>query len=156
MKKIFLFILFATSLMISCKPAEEKAQEQAAIDDQSILDYAKENNLTLESHESGLYYIVEKEGTGTSHPSINSTVTIHYRGTLLNGLEFDSSYDGNGPRTFALGNLIEGWQIGIPLMVRNEKRKFFIPSRLGYGSREQGDIPSNSVLIFDIELKGFQ
>jgi len=141
-------------MIVSCKSAEEKAKEQVEIDDKLILEYAKDNNLTLEAHESGIYYMVEKEGTGTKHPSSNATVTIHYRGTLLNGTEFDSSLDGE-PRVFALRSLIEGWQIAIPLMVRNEKTKFFIPSRLGYGSRETSSIPKNSVLIFDIELKAF-
>ncbi len=141
--------------MVSCKSAEEKAKEQIEIDDKLILEYAKDNNLTLEAHESGIYYIIEKQGTGTKHPSANATVTIHYRGTLLNGTEFDSSLSGE-PRQFALQSLIEGWQIAIPLMVRNEKTKFFIPSRLGYGGRETGSIPKNSVLIFDIELKAFK
>ncbi len=155
MKNILLLVLLASCTLISCKSAEEKAKEQAEIDDKLILDYAKENNLTLEAHSSGLYFMIEKEGTGTSHPNLNSKVTIHYRGTLLDGSEFDSSLGGD-PRTFALRNLIEGWQIGIPLMVRNEKRKLIIPSRLGYGSRETDKIPSYSVLVFDIELQGFQ
>jgi len=148
--KYFLFLLTALTLTtMSCKK-----ESQAEIDDKKILDYAKENNLDLESHESGIYYIVEKEGTGTAHPNYNSQVVAHYKGTFLDDQIFDSSI-GGAPLSFKLSNVIEGWQIAIPLMKKGEKTKFFIPSKLAYGERGQGSIPANTVLIFDIELISF-
>ena len=92
----------------------------------------------------------------------HQTVTIHYRGTLANGAEFDSSYKNGSPATFGLDNLIKGWQEGIPGMKVGGKRRLIVPPDLGYGGREikgpngQVLIPANSMLIFEIELFGVQ
>ena len=118
------------------------------------MEYADKNNLDLESHESGIYYIVEKEGTGTAHPNFNSQIIAHYKGTFLDDQVFDSSI-GGAPLSFQLNQVIEGWQIAIPLMKKGEKTKFFIPSKLAYGERGSGSVPANTVLIFDIELIDF-
>ncbi len=131
----------------------KKDKDYDAIDRQLILDYLAENNLTAEEHESGLFYIHTTEGTG-GHPTANSTITIRYKGYLLDGTVFDQTGD-NQSVTFALPNLIEGWQIGIPLMKRGGTSKLLIPSNLGYGARETGNIPAHSVLIFDITLLDF-
>ncbi len=148
--KYFLFLLTALTLTtISCKK-----ESQSEIDEKKILEYAENNNLDLESHESGIYYIVEKEGTGTAHPNFNSQIIAHYKGSLLNGQVFDSSI-GGAPLSFKLTQVIKGWQIAIPLMKKGEKTKFFIPSNLAYGESGSGSIPANSVLIFDIELIDF-
>lgn len=103
---------------------------------------------------SGLQYEVLKEGTG-KHPTDKDSVTVHYKGTLLNGETFDSSYDRGQPVTFPLGNVIPGWTEGVQLMTVGSKYKFYIPSALGYGERGAGvKIGPNSVLTFEVELLG--
>jgi FKBP-type peptidyl-prolyl cis-trans isomerase len=101
---------------------------------------------------SGLQYLVLKPGTGPK-PKKNAEVTVHYKGTLLNGKQFDSSYDRGEPLTFPLSNVIPGWVEGVQLMQEGSKYRFFIPCKLGYGPQGAGqDIPPYSVLIFEIEL----
>ena len=100
----------------------------------------------------GLQYKVLKEGTGKK-PLADSTVLVHYRGTLLNGKEFDSSYGRGEPLEIDLNRVIKGWQIALPMMPTGSKWKLFIPSPLGYGPSAAGpDIGPNSTLIFEIEL----
>ena len=105
---------------------------------------------------SGLQYIVLKEGSGTM-PKIDDTVKVNYRGTLLDGTEFDSSYTRGQPVTFPLNGVIEGWSEGLRLMKVGGKSRFFIPSELGYGERGAGaQIGPNSVLTFEVELLGIE
>jgi len=100
---------------------------------------------------SGLQYKILKEGTG-KRPLATSTVDVHYRGTLLDGTEFDSSYKRNKSISFALNQVIKGWTEGVQLMKEGAKYKFFIPSELAYGSGGGGSIPPNATLIFEVEL----
>lgn len=101
---------------------------------------------------SGLQYIVVREGSG-EHPKATDSVTAHYRGTLINGKQFDSSYDRNEPLVLPLNRVIAGWTEGIQLMQPGSKYKFFIPYNLAYGERGAGqDIPPYSTLIFEVEL----
>ena len=102
---------------------------------------------------SGLQYKVVTEGTGKA-PHATDKVTVNYRGTLLDGTEFDSSYKRGEPATFGLNQVIKGWTEGIPLMKEGSKWTFFIPSELAYGDRGTpgGPIGPNAVLIFDVEL----
>lgn len=102
----------------------------------------------------GIQYLVLNQAEGAK-PTTNDEVTVHYKGTLLNGKQFDSSYDRNEPLKLSLGQVIKGWQIGIPLMSKGAKYKFFIPSRLAYGERATGEIPANSTLVFEVELLDF-
>jgi FKBP-type peptidyl-prolyl cis-trans isomerase len=101
---------------------------------------------------SGLQYIVITEGTGKS-PKATDVVLVHYRGTLLDGTEFDSSYKRNQPISFPLNQVIPGWTEGVQLMKEGAKYKFFIPSNLAYGPRGAGGvIGPDETLIFEVEL----
>ena len=100
---------------------------------------------------SGLQYEVITEGKG-SKPTAADTVTVHYRGTLINGTEFDNSYKRGEPISFPLGNVIPGWTEGLQLMATGSKYKLYIPSQLGYGMNGSGPIPGGSALIFEVEL----
>ncbi len=101
---------------------------------------------------SGLQYIVLKEGTGAS-PKATNTVKAHYKGTLIDGTPFDSSYDRGQPASFGLSMVIPGWTEGVPLMKVGGKSKFFIPFELAYGPNgREPKIPPYSALIFEIEL----
>ena len=101
--------------------------------------------------ESGLQYKVNKEGTGKK-PDINSTITCHYTGTLIDGTKFDSSYDRNQPLTMPLNQLIKGWGEGLQLMKEGGNYTFYIPNELAYGQQQAGIIPPGAVIIFDVEL----
>src|SRR6266403_1772594 len=101
---------------------------------------------------SGLQYKVLKEGSGES-PKETDTVVTNYRGTLLDGTEFDSSYKRNEPATFPVNRVIKGWTEALLMMKPGSKYQLFIPSALGYGERGVGkDIGPNSTLIFEVEL----
>ena len=101
---------------------------------------------------SGLQYKVEKEGTG-AQPKATDMVTVNYRGTLIDGTEFDSSYKRGQPATFPVNGVIKGWTEALQLMKKGAKYQLFIPSNLAYGERAMGpDIGSNSTLIFEVEL----
>lgn len=100
---------------------------------------------------SGLQYKVIKKGTG-AHPKATDTVRVHYKGVLINGTEFDSSYKRNAPAEFPLNRVISGWTEGLQIMEEGATYKFFIPSALAYGNRSLPGIPANSTLIFDVEL----
>ena len=101
---------------------------------------------------SGLQYKVITEGHGKS-PKATDTVLVHYRGTTIDGVEFDSSYKRNEPISFPLNGVISGWTEGVQLMKEGGKVQLFIPSNLAYGSQGAGGvIAPDSTLIFDIEL----
>jgi FKBP-type peptidyl-prolyl cis-trans isomerase len=102
---------------------------------------------------SGLQYIVAKEGTGPI-PKASDTVTTHYRGTLIDGTEFDSSYKRGEPTSFPVNGVIPGWSEALQLMKVGSKYQLFIPSELAYQERgtPDGAIPPNSTLIFEVEL----
>jgi len=109
----------------------------------------KEGVVTLES---GLQYKVINKGTGPS-PKASDKVTTHYRGTLIDGTEFDSSYSRNKPSSFPVNGVIAGWTEALQLMHVGDKWQLFIPSNLAYGKRAVGNIiKANSTLIFEIEL----
>ncbi len=102
--------------------------------------------------DTGLQYMVLEEGDGP-RPAATDRVTVHYRGTLLDGTEFDSSYARGEPATFPLNGVIAGWTEGLQLMPVGSKYRFFIPSELAYGERGAGGrIGPNATLIFDVEL----
>ena len=116
--------------------------------------YLADNGLEAEKTASGLHFIIEEPGTGDNFPELSSEVTVHYHGTLENGLVFDST-QGIEPRTFSLTRVIVGWQEGIPLFKKGGKGKLIIPPSLAYGETGTPGIPSNAILIFDVELVDF-
>jgi peptidylprolyl isomerase len=102
---------------------------------------------------SGIAWTVLKPGTGTEHPTPTSRVLVHYTGWTMDGKEFDSSVRKNQPLDYPLNRLIPGWVEGVQLMVKGEKRKFWIPGKLAYdgmAGRPQG------TLVFEIELLDFK
>lgn len=123
-------------------------EEQLATDIEIIEDYLKENNLTAQSTETGLRYVVDEAGIG-AHPQMGDSVSVKYAGALMDGTEFDS-----GVYTFPIGGqVIRGWNEGIPLLKEGEKGTLYIPSSLGYGPRGSAPvIPPNAVLKFEVEL----
>jgi FKBP-type peptidyl-prolyl cis-trans isomerase len=105
---------------------------------------------------SGLQYKVITPGTGPS-PKATSQVTVHYKGTLLDGKQFDSSYDRGQPATFALNQVIPGWTEGVQLMNTGAKYQFWIPGDLAYGPQgSPPTIPPNATLVFEVELISFK
>jgi FKBP-type peptidyl-prolyl cis-trans isomerase len=106
----------------------------------------------VKTTDSGLQYKVITAGEGKT-PQKSDKVTVHYRGTLIDGSEFDSSYSRNKPATFGVGQVIPGWTEALQLMKEGDKWEIYLPSKLGYGERGAGaKIPPNSTLIFEVEL----
>ncbi len=102
--------------------------------------------------EKGLQYRVVKAAAGGPKPLPGSIVTVHYDGTFTDGRKFDSSYDRQEPATFQLENVIEGWQIGVPMMREGETWEFAIPAAIAYGPEDRGPIPGGSTLLFRVRL----
>ena len=156
MKNVILLSMLSIGLLLSvgCSKDADKIFEEQQVE---IEDYLNEKGWFADATmlPSGIWYIIDDEGTGTDHPNSLSTVTVHYEGRLLDGTKFDSSYDRAAPSTFSLQNVIGGWQIGIPLFKKEGKGKLIIPSKYGYGAAGSGTIPGNAVLVFDIELIDF-
>lgn len=102
---------------------------------------------------SGLLYKVLKKGDGTHHPTKNSPCECHYKGTLIDGSEFDSSYRRSAPTTFKPSQVIAGWTEALQLMVEGDHWELYIPSELAYGKRGAGGkIPGDAALVFTLEL----
>lgn len=123
-------------------------------------DFLNANSKHHEIHttSSGLQYQVLQPAKPRDQfmlPKPDSTICVHYKGTLLDGTVFDSNEAQGKPVDFKLNHVIPGWQEGIKLMQIGEKTRFFIPSHLGYGDKKIGKIPPASTLIFDIKLVDF-
>jgi len=144
---IFILVVFVVQRTISQKKAGQENIQLGA-------DFLEKNSTAegVKTTASGLQYKVLRAGSGSVHPKASDKVTVHYHGTLINGTVFDSSVDRGQPIAFGLNQVIKGWTEGLQLMVAGEKTRLFIPSELAYGSRSAGQIPPNSVLIFDVEL----
>jgi FKBP-type peptidyl-prolyl cis-trans isomerase FkpA len=132
-------------LLISCK----KPVDYNQIDEDLIQQYITDNSLDAQPTGSGLYYVIDNPGNGST-ADINSTVTVAYVGKLTDGTIFDQS--SSMGTTFPLISVIQGWKEGIPLFKEGGSGILLIPSSLGYGSQAVGGIPANSVLIFEISL----
>jgi len=138
-------ILYLLSMSLFVFPAVAKSQGQPGLD---YWNQIKEE--TIET-DSGLKYKIRSLGKGRT-PKASSKVSVHYRGMLLNGVVFDSSYDADEPVKFSLGRVIKGWTEGIQLMPEGSIFIFLIPPELAYGEKGTDGIPPNSTLIFEVEL----
>ena len=133
---------------------KEKAQKNLAEGEKFLAENKTKEG--IKTTDSGLQYKVLEEGEGPS-PKAGDTVTVHYRGTLVDGTEFDSSYQRGEPATFPLTGVIPGWTEALQLMKKGSKWVLFIPSELAYGERGAGNrIPPNSTLIFEVEMISYQ
>lgn len=132
---------------------QRRLDAATAVGDSFLADNSKKEGVKTTA--SGLQWQVLKEGRG-ARPKETSIATVHYRGTLLNGTAFDSSYGGD-PVSFPLNQVIPGWREGVQLMNAGAKYRFWIPANLAYG--QQGSPPAigpNETLIFDVELLSFR
>lgn len=147
----YLLILFIVVFISSCQTDEGKniIKDFTEQNENEILNYINDNNLDAQKSNSGLYYVIQQQGDG-ARPTVNSNVTVIYKGYYTNGNIFDES-DGEGI-TFNLQQVIAGWTEGITYFKEGGKGILLVPSRLAYGSSDTRGIPGGSVLIFEIEL----
>jgi len=146
---------FQKEMMAKRTEAQKKIGEKNKKEGEEFLGKNKSNKGVV-SLPSGLQYRVIKEGTGKI-PKLNDTVVVHYKGTLIDGTEFDSSYNRGEPAKFPVSGIIRGWTEALQLMKVDSKWELFIPSHLAYGERGAGDIIGpNTTLIFTVELLGIE
>ncbi len=156
MKKIATLFLFSLLFVASCSKDDDKPcgyAESTIVAPQSEINavqaYLGTNGIAATQHPSGLFYVIETPGAGATAGLCNN-VSVKYVGKLTNGTIFDQTT--GSPATFVLGQLIVGWQKGLPLIKPGGKIKLYIPPSLGYGATANGPIPANSILIFEMEL----
>ena len=143
--KYLLVLISIITLSVSCTKDKDFSEQNK----KDIIKYIEDNNLDATRSESGLYYVINKTGTGI-YPNISSNVTVAYKGYYTNGKVFDESSDVG--ISFSLQNVIPGWTEGITYFRKGGEGILLIPSDLGYGSDDKNGIPGGSVLIFDIKL----
>ncbi|WP_166265868.1 FKBP-type peptidyl-prolyl cis-trans isomerase [Providencia sp. M-27] len=133
--------------------ADKKMKDESAANEKKGAEYrekyAKEKGVV--KTKSGLLYKIEKDGTGAK-PKADETVVVHYKGSLIDGTEFDSSYSRNEPLTIPLNSVIKGWTEGLVNLKKGGKMQLVIPAELAYGENGVPGIPANSTLVFDVEL----
>lgn len=146
-----MMVSFIAVMCTGCFKDNEPCTPVPPADEENVIKaYAAANGINAVKHSSGLYYEIVNPGTGKS-ASISSKVFITYTGKLLNGQQFDQAT--NPANTgWVLGQLIEGWQLGVPLIKTGGKIKLIIPSALAYGCNGGGAIAPNSVLFFEVDL----
>ena len=159
MKTPVLFLtLCATVLFFPNCSKKDCKPKPASSDAPQIEAYASANGITATRHSSGLYYQIIDPGTGAS-PTATSNIVITYTGKFMSGAIFDEQTTPNNTPTngpWALSGLIEGWQIGLPMIKEGGTIKLLVPSSLAYGCEQYYDIPGNSVLFFEIHLVDVQ
>jgi FKBP-type peptidyl-prolyl cis-trans isomerase FkpA len=146
MKK-YLYLFALVLVFISCSDKTDTSFEPET--EQDIIQYIEDNNLNATRSNSGLYYVINNEGSG-ARPTSTSNVTVDYKGYFLDGVVFDES-NSNGI-SFRLNEVIQGWTEGITYFREGGNGILLVPYNLGYGESGRGSIPGGSVLIFDIRL----
>ena len=139
------------SLQQSIRDKAKEEGETNLLKADEFLDKNKADNSDVKETPTGLQYRVLREGDGDS-PVAEDRVKVHYAGKLIDGTEFDSSYERGDPTEFGLNQVIKGWTEGLQLMKVGAKYEFFIHPNIAYGARPRPTIPANSVLIFEVEL----
>ena len=174
-RHFIIFLILFTIIYTSCKnesekidssPKPEKIEDlgalyqhyntaptsQAQIDENKIIEFIAEHDISPFRTESGLYLLHKKVGNGKQIQS-GDRLSVHYTGKLLDGKKFDSSYDRNKPLNFSVGQMIEGWNEGLLYLHEGSIATFIIPSELAYAERGFSDkVGPNEVLIFDLEI----
>ena len=138
---------------IKAKAMEEKYADNKAAGEKFLAENKTKEG--VKTTESGLQYKVITEGKGEI-PADTCKVKVNYKGTLIDGTEFDSSYKRNEPATFRANQVIKGWTEALTMMPVGSKWELYIPQELAYGSRESGQIKQFSTLIFEVELVGIE
>ncbi|MFD2162180.1 FKBP-type peptidyl-prolyl cis-trans isomerase [Paradesertivirga mongoliensis] len=148
--KQYLLILLLIPFLSSCRKGEPyDAEKQLQKDEQLIKDYLEANNIPATRHQSGVYYVISNPGEGQMNYTLSTKVKFQYSLKLLGG---DVIPQPTEPVSFMLGQLIPGWQIGIPLIQEGGSIRLFVPSFYAYGPHGQNGVPANAVLDFDIQL----
>jgi FKBP-type peptidyl-prolyl cis-trans isomerase FklB len=146
------FVEFQQAMRTKFQENQQKLAEEGIAKGEAFLEENK-NKEGVVTLPSGLQYKVIRPGSGPS-PRATDQVVVHYRGKLLDGTQFDSSYDRGQPATFGVNQVIKGWTEALQLMNTGAQWELYIPSELAYGSRGAGQsIPPNSTLIFEVELQ---
>lgn len=142
------FLLPLIILVFTNCGSDDTSKDFTEDNENEILEYIADNNLDAQKSASGLYYVIENQGTGAT-PTASSDVTVAYKGYFTNGSVFDQNAEGI---TFNLSQVIAGWTEGITYFNEGGSGMLLIPSRLAYGNAGRSGIPGGAVLIFDIEL----
>ncbi len=150
-KLISAIIAIAIGLTMFSLANAASPEENKAAGEKFLAENTKKPNVKTTA--SGLQYEVLTPGKGKTNPAATDNVTVHYKGTSLDGKEFDSSYSRGKPTSFPLNGVNPGWTEGVQLMTEGAKYKFYIPSTLAYGENGAGGaIGPNETLIFEVEL----
>ena len=134
--------------------AKKKGNNEYKLRNEAFLQALRDGDEELYEISQGVLCKIIKSGTGDKTPRGNNVVTVHYKGSLINGKVFDSSYERGYPEAFRLNELITGWQIALTQMRVGDHWIVYIPQEVGYGSKGSGSIPGYSTLIFEMELMG--
>jgi FKBP-type peptidyl-prolyl cis-trans isomerase FkpA len=147
-----LSVILLVSLLASCNKNDFKTNEEIFADDQAAIKaYLTKEKITAQVTTEGVHYVITTEGTGNLITPSN-TVSVNYKGYLLDGTQFDNS-NGKPFVTKMTGGVIDGWKVGLLKFKKGSKGRIFIPSALGYGTRGAGaDIPPNTPIAFDIDV----
>jgi FKBP-type peptidyl-prolyl cis-trans isomerase FkpA len=143
------FFCALTFLMTGCVKDKTCVPKTVASEQATMQSYATANGMVVQAHPSGMLYQIVSPGNGAT-PNLASRVSVRYTGKLMNGTVFDSRT--TTPAEFTLGQVITGWQIGVPLIQKGGTIRLLIPSSLAYGCTATGPIPADAVLYFEIEL----
>lgn len=155
----FVFALSSCSKKEAECPYRESNIEAPESETALVEQYLSNKGITAQKDASGVYYVIDNEGSGKT-PDVCSQITVHYTGSLVNGVVFDKT-EGD-PVTFYLGGLITGWQKGLKYIKEKGRIQLFIPPSLAYGNKNRTDengnvvIPANSILVFVLDLVGVE